>query len=242
MSNNILITKAKDQASALSELLHDANYNPFIFPAITIEPINNPSLRASFNQHYDGIIFTSINAVNHSRQYWPNGINSDACYAVGPSTAAALKKFNIEAIVPDNYSSEGLLALEDLQKIKDKRFLIVCGEDPKPLLQKSLEQHGALVKKTLCYKRSLPKINQKIALTKLQTIKWDFIISTSLSCLENLYCLFDHAGQTWLNQQNFIVINKTMLKFLQEKGNQQQHLLAKNATNAAIIKVLLEAK
>lgn len=242
MTKNILITKAKEQAFALEKLLREAGYKPYLFPSITIEAIDNASLNKVLQQHYDGIIFTSVNAVNCSQHYWPNGFNEATCFAVGPSTAKALQKYNIDTIIPEYYSSEGLVALKSLHSIKDKSFLIICGEDPKPLLQNTLEQRGASVAKAICYRRSLPKLNQKITLAKLKNANWQFIISTSLNCLKNLYYLFNHKGQAWLNQQHFVVINKEMLDFLHKKGNTQPHLLAENATNLAIIKVLLDTK
>ena len=64
---NILITRSKNQSSAIEKLLRSEGANPIIFPTIEIKPINKYKNLDKYllnSKSFDWILFTSQNAVN----------------------------------------------------------------------------------------------------------------------------------------------------------------------------------
>jgi uroporphyrinogen-III synthase len=107
---------------------------------------------------YDHVIFVSQNAVTYGVDvldaYWPQWPMALRWYGVGATTATLLKEAGIECQVPDDYSSEGLLALADLQVLAGRKVLIVRGQEGgREYLREILVQRGAEVDYLPVYSR-----------------------------------------------------------------------------------------
>src|SRR3546814_3894630 len=98
-----------------------------LLPLHSIEPLRQPAAAArtlAQMRNADAWIFTSVNAVAHAQRLdagvWPRTI------AVGAATAAALRRPDHEVELPDGaYTSEGVLALSELQSVAGRRYAIV---------------------------------------------------------------------------------------------------------------------
>jgi uroporphyrinogen-III synthase len=107
---------------------------------------------------FDHVILISVNAVKIGVErlaaYWPQWPVSLRWYAVGPATAVALRGYDIEAVLPVQSSSEGLLALPALRQPAGQRILIVKGEGGRAKLSDALIGRGALVESLSVYRRT----------------------------------------------------------------------------------------
>ena len=125
----MLVTRPAQQADAVCRLLEERGARASRLPLQSIEPTRQGAQQARLLQTWRDAsvwIFTSANAVRFARQLdagvWP------AAIAVGTATAAALRQLQIEAAVPEQHNSEGVLELAQLQQVQGARVLIVTGE------------------------------------------------------------------------------------------------------------------
>jgi uroporphyrinogen III methyltransferase/synthase len=112
----IVVTRAREQASALVTRLHDLGAETVELPAIEVrDPADGGvALReaAADVASYDWVVFTSANAVD---RFLPllrdaRAFGSARIAAIGPGTAERLAAGNVVAdLVPDRYVAEGLL-------------------------------------------------------------------------------------------------------------------------------------
>lgn len=237
---SFLNTRPKDQADSLNNLLHQMGGLSINLPCIEISAPPNPLLlkeRLNNSAQDDYIIFLSANTLNFLGTHWPDC--EATLIAIGPGTAAALKKINKTAdYIPEDFSSEGLLGLKVLQNPHGKKITIFCGENPRPLLAETLKARGAIVQEVICYRRVKPPFNVHTELSPLKAASIDCIISTSLESLNNLYEMLAEEGRDWLLSRQLLVINQAMLERAKELGFKKIPLLAKNASDATIVECL----
>tara|TARA_R110000868_G_scaffold158036_4_gene385908 strand:+ start:76001 stop:76729 length:729 start_codon:yes stop_codon:yes gene_type:complete len=215
MNNLILITRPKQFAKKLASQLLKANYQTFLFPTITIEPIMpvvTPDL-ALFKK----LIFISQSAVEHFFQHTRlSGYTGDVI-AVGRATAALLTLHGVNnVIVPAEQNSEGVLTLHELQVIQQQNILIVAGLGGKETLQTELTQRGARVEKLAVYQRSKPQIDTRELKTQWSNIST--IVCTSGESLNNLIDLLHPQLGEELFDKALLVISKNMLNLAEHLG------------------------
>ena len=148
----VLLTRDDAANAEFSAALASLKVEPISRPLWTYEatPLNaaDRDIVASLDR-YDHVIAISQNAVRYGvaklSDYWPQWPISIHWYAVGPTTANALRRYDIEPIIPSNASSEGLLALPQLQVPGSGRVLILRGQQGRELLKQSLVDRGFCV-------------------------------------------------------------------------------------------------
>ena len=229
---NILNTRPEHQSSHLIKLLEGMGATIAHLPVITIRPT---PFHTENTNHFDHLIFLSANAVNcfFDKVSHPHH-RSIIC--IGPATKKALEKFNIRNIIlPVQFNSEGILALPLLQNINNQTIALICGENPKPLLQQTLQQRGAQIKLITCYRRVPAAYHMKIIFPELQSQKIDMIISASLESLTALTALFHKPEyHSWLHSKTLCVISEKM-KAVATKSGFRSVIIAENATDEAIV-------
>ncbi len=153
----VLITRPKADAIAFATALAQYGFGAEYFPTIDIVPLSNwalPNLEG-----YDGLIFTSANAVHHfftpflSRM--PKGfatLRAMNHYAVGIKTHHALQEYGIDSAL---YSDKGHAAdLADLLRqigICGKRFLFVRGTRSLGTIPNAIQKHGGTCDELVVY-------------------------------------------------------------------------------------------
>lgn len=151
----VLVTRPAAQAEALCRLLQARGATALRLPLQSIEPVRQPATAARTLAQWrsvDAWIFTSVNAVVHAQRLdsgvWPRAI------AVGAATAAALRRLDHEVELPDGaYTSEGVLALPELQSVAGRRYAIITGESGRDALESGLRARGADVEVVAVYRR-----------------------------------------------------------------------------------------
>ncbi len=238
---NVLITRPLDQAERLCQLIVAHGGNPILFPTINIvSQAPTPEQLAPIQSEppADIIIFVSANAVNPSLD-WSTLIQNAKVIAIGPGTERALVAQNIAVDqVPDEYGSEGLLTLESLKNVEDKKIAIFKGEGGRRLLAETLIERKAHVIEVDTYRRERPKVHHEKIDSMIQAGA-EALICTSPMSLENLVSCFETRARAWLFKQNLFVISSKMEHIAQKLGF-QSIVTAKNATDDAVLEALLK--
>ncbi|MDH5667972.1 MAG: uroporphyrinogen-III C-methyltransferase [Nitrospira sp.] len=162
----ILMTRAKEQAGELAELLAAYGGEPIEAPTIRIVAPDDwtPVDRAIADiGTYDQVIFTSVNGVvRFMTRLRENG--SDArCLAgrrvccIGPRTAQELETFGVKAdVVPADYQAEGVIEALGRHPLTGVRIVIPRAEVARELLPDELRARGAHVDVVPVYRTVIP--------------------------------------------------------------------------------------
>ena len=151
----IVVTRAAQQSSSLSEKLLELGADVIEMPATRIARLDLAPLRDEMDRlaEYQWLIFTSQNAVKiFWEQMLGSGRDSRALAglniaAVGPATAGALLEHGITVdVIPERFVAEGLLEkLEERDDIGGSRVLYVTSEGSREALPDGLRNLGAEV-------------------------------------------------------------------------------------------------
>ncbi len=171
----IAITREANRCEETGKLVRAKDGIPYYFPAIETKQIPDLNEIRSFitelkNNQVDYVIFTAtngikyllnaaqdINQVNELRK----GLAQTFVIAVGPYTKCSLEECQINVdLVPEKFSSEGLIELLQEKNITNKKIRIPRANNGRPLLSKRLSELGADVREIPIYKSGLPKAEQ----------------------------------------------------------------------------------
>jgi len=196
----ILVTRARHQASTLSQLLAERGAQPIELPAIDIEISDSEELNETILdlKHYDWIIFTSVNAVT---AFWQrlSELKQDSRIlsglkvgAVGITTGQALESRGITPdYIPEVHSNEGIIAGLKKLEVTGKRFLLPRADIADKALGEGINRLGASAKEIAVY-QTVPATE---AITRAKALlmggEIDVITFTSSSTVSNLVAAFN---------------------------------------------------
>jgi uroporphyrinogen-III synthase len=154
----ILVTRPREQAARLAQLIEDAGGRADLFPAIVIEDVAAPAALARLRE-FDVAIFVSPTAVAKALPQvatWPRALR---VAAVGAGTRRELEKHGIAHVIAplSGADSEALLAMPELADVAGRRIAILRGDGGRALLGDTFVQRGAQVEYITCYRRLAPK-------------------------------------------------------------------------------------
>ena len=237
---SVLVTRPRQQATRLCEMIEAAHGRPIRFPAMAIEPaLDADACRAILRRQADLLIFTSANAVEFAFPLLPDALPIDLqIAAVGNATAARLRDIGLEPtlVPPDRQDSEGLLALPELQHPAGRKILIIRGVGGRPLLGDTLKQRGAEITYAEVYRRTLPQQSPRNLLAGWERMV-DAVIVTSNEILDNLLLLLGKEGREKLCRTPLVVISQRLADHAAELGCRDL-LLADGAGDAALLTAL----
>ena len=201
----VLVTRTRQQASALSRLLAQEGAEPIELPAIEITPRFDENelarvARALEKGQYDWVVFTSANAVDMFFDFlWERCLDARSVNcsvaAIGPGTAEALKRWGIYVDVtpdPNRYTAEGLVAAFDEQfDIRGHSILLPRAEGARDVLIDGLTKQGAKVEEVTLYVAVPPDAPEPEALRRLRAGEVDIVTFASSSAVKNLLKLLD---------------------------------------------------
>jgi uroporphyrinogen-III synthase len=240
---SVLVTRPAGQTETLCQLIEQHGGTAIPFPLMVITPPSNPVLaQQQINPlaTYDLVIFISANAVIQS---WPlitqaGGIpNTVHVAAVGKATAKALLAHGQPvALMPtQDFSSEGLLALEALQSVTGKHVLIVRGEGGKETLARVLRTRGAAVEYAQVYRREPPQASLAAISINHATPPIDLITISSGEALHNLATLARQQQQEWVFSTTLVVAHPRHAAQATPLGFKLTPQIADNATDEAMV-------
>lgn len=197
----ILVTRPRAQADDFAERLFAAGFEPIYFPVIEIQPIeNNLALDRAFEKMscYEWVVFTSVNAVDVvfdrlSSSPFGRGVRGEGVRvaAIGPKTAEALHKHNIEPdFVPEEYVAEAILL--GLGNLVGKWVLLPRAEIARKALPEGIVQAGGIAHEIAVYK-TIPIQPDADGLTALRG-GVDVVTFTSPSTVQNFVAIAKQNG------------------------------------------------
>ncbi len=159
----VLVTRALEQASELSERLRSHGAEVFEAPAIRIEPPSDwaPVDAAIQNlESYDWIVFTSVNGAAyfldriHTLGGPPRELTQSKIAAIGPATRAALVKRGIPVDVqPERFVAEEVFAaLRRFGSLEGAHILLPRADIAREALPELLRKEGAYVTVVAAYR------------------------------------------------------------------------------------------
>lgn len=234
----VLVTRPAAQADALCRLLEARGATALRLPLHSIEPLRQPAAAARTLAQWrnaDTWIFTSVNAVAHAQRLdagaWPRAI------AVGAATAAALRRLDHDVELPDGaYTSEGVLALPELQSIAGRRYAIVTGEAGRDALETGLRARGAEVEVIAVYRRvELPHDGPAIA---RMVDEADAAIVTSGEALSRLATLMPEAARADLWRLPLVVPSRRVVEQALRLGFLSTPMMPEQVSDAAYLHCL----
>lgn len=193
----ILVTRARAQASALTELLEGEGAKVIEAPTIKLIPPtdNYAAVDAAIKgiEKFSYLIFTSVNGVKEFFARLTNAkkdaraLSNAKIAAIGKATATELINYGINAdIVPKEFRAEGVIdALKDKISANDN-ILIPRAEEAREVLATSLRDLGAKVEVAPVYKTVTETTNGETIREKLNNKEIDIVTFTSSSTVTNL--------------------------------------------------------
>lgn len=194
----IVVTRTRQQASALSSELYNLGAKVIEFPTIEIKRKENLDdlIKAINNiEKYVWIIFTSQNAVNIFFNILKENNKDARCLshskiaAIGPATAKELSLYFIKPdLVPSEYVAEEIITEMSKEDIKGKKILLPCASEARQTLKDGLSAMGAKVDRIHIYDTIVP---ENIANSLLSDVdNADMITFASSSTVKNFFKIF----------------------------------------------------
>jgi uroporphyrinogen III methyltransferase/synthase len=194
----VLVTRARAQASVLSEQLAALGATPIELPAIRILPTaDDGPLDAALDRlasaDYEWAVFSSVNGVAGvfdrlaARGRDARAFAGCRVCAIGPATAEALAARGLRADrVPAEAVAEGILASFADDDLAGRRFLLVQGDLARDALGDGLAARGATVEAVVAYRTAPETEADPATLRLIRQGAIDIVTLTSSSTARNL--------------------------------------------------------
>ena len=191
----ILVTRAREQASDLSERVRDLGGIPIEFPTIEVIPPESwadADHCAAQMAVYDWVIFTSANGVKFFLErifalgHDIRDLKGPRICAIGPKTAEALDALKVKVdLVPSEYRAESIFEGLKKEDLKGKRLLIPRARLARDVLPQELRKTGASVDVVEVYQTIRPAGNAEEVKRLLRNKSISAITFTSSSTVSN---------------------------------------------------------
>lgn len=242
---SVLITRPTSQSDFLYKRITELGAKPILFPCIEIVQLECQHAIKALPINLDEIdmfIFVSRNAVHFSFAQIPQlaGLSSQQRIfaAVGTATAMKLRENGVSQVLTPqhDFDSEALLALSELNNLKNKTVLIIKGALGRTQLFDSLITRGAQVFTLDVYKRQRPL---KSDFTKLAG-PVDVILFTSSESVENMLQIVPTHLHGHLLQSQTITGHDRIATKVTSLGFEKLPIIATNPSDAEMLAALLE--
>jgi uroporphyrinogen III methyltransferase/synthase len=244
----VLVTRSREQASALSERLRELGAEPLEYPAIKIAP---PKDMTPLDEAiarlptYDWLIFTSANGVRSLvDRMSEKGMDTEALgrpkiAAIGPATAQALQRYGLRVdYVPDVHTTKEIAA--GLDDLSGQRILLPrVARAPKQLAQ-ALRAKGAVVDEIAAYRTlAVGAPDELKALLKDGQI--DIVTFTSSSTVRNLVAGLQGATPAKVLSRCLVACIGPVTARTAERLGIRVDVVAKEHTIAGLVEAIVAA-
>jgi uroporphyrinogen-III synthase len=238
----ILVTRPAAQAESLCHLIETHGGQAIRFPTLSIEeyPVSAYDLQQAITS--DWLIFTSKNAVDFAVRAFDGKMdrfNVPAFAAVGEATAECLRQAGlvVDCVPANEFNSEGLLAMPEMQSVAGKRCVIVRGLGGREKIAETLRERGAILSYLEVYRRKRPDLDNRALLKRLQQKQLALTTITSEEALHNLLSMLDDFGATALRSLPMVVVSERIRQTALRLGFKTV-AISRQATDSAIFETL----
>jgi len=204
MGKRIVVTRAREQASDLLQLLTASGANCLECPTIRIAPPEDWELLDQAIQGlsaYQWLVFTSVNGVRFFfKRLFELGKDVRALHhiqiaCIGPATEKRLRDFGLTCdILPESFRAESVVEAFRHQEVAGKRILLPRAKEARFILPKELTRMGADVDEIPVYVTRIADDNTPALLTRLEDQSIDCVTFTSSSTVRNFKKLIPEAA------------------------------------------------
>lgn len=243
----IVVTRATQQASSLSEKLAELGAEVIEMPATRIARLDASQLRLVFSElsEYGWLIFTSRNGVE---LFWENllisGLDTRALAgvrvaAVGPATAAALLERGVAVdVVPERFVAEGLLEkLSERDDVAGSRLLYVTAEGARDVLPEGLRELGAELDVIALYRSITDGAGSARLAKRIEAGEVDLVTFTSAS---GVRAFVEAVGAGNAERISAASIGPRTSEALREAG-MEIRIEARESTIEGLVKAIVDA-
>ncbi len=208
---NIIVTRAREQASGFMAGLRELGANCIEFPTIEIVPPDDwAPLDKSIERigEYNWLLFTSVNGVKYffNRLYGKGkdvrALKDIRVGAIGPKTAESVREYGIiPDLVPSEYRAEAVVDEFKKFNISDLKILLPRASKAREILPEELKKMGAKIDIVDAYRTIMPEKKVDTVSRMLEAGDIDMITFTSSSTVSNFMGMFgDKADRikAWL--------------------------------------------
>ncbi len=191
----VLVTRSREQASALSEAIEDLGGDPFEFPTIGVaEPEDYKLLDQAIDKlsAFKWVIFTSVNGVAYffnrmrRRQKDIRELAGARICAIGPKTRESLENYGLLVdYVPGEYRAEEIIAGLQGKVNAGERVLLPRADIARKVLAEALTGMGALVTDVTAYRTVMGSGDSAEIIRKLLNREIQAVTFTSSSTVQN---------------------------------------------------------
>jgi uroporphyrinogen-III synthase len=248
----IIVSRAKEQAGSLSNLLREEGAEVLEIPFIEIRPAQSYEALDKALENvlaYDWLILTSVNGVKalFSRLEKQGKSEADLLHlkivAIGPATRKAIEKHGLPVdVMPEEYVAEAVV--EELQgQVKGERVLLVRAKVARDVIPNALRELGARVHVMEAYETVVPESSRTVILDALKSDQKPYAITfTSSSTVKNFVELIgpENVNSGLLDSVKLASIGPVTSATLREVGLRVD-IEAKEYTVSGLVEAILKA-
>ena len=219
----VLVPRPARDPDRFAALLREAGFDPLSLAVMEIVPLagQSPGLKRALGA--DAVIFVSGNAVDCCMDLLADaGMSFPVavpCFAVGRSSAEALRYRGIEAGFPAHRAdSEGLLDFPALNRVRGKRILVCRGQGGREKLPETLRARGAEVTILELYERVPIGDNAEAINRLINEAQVPVVAIHSGEILSAFLQILTPAARRRLPDLVFLTPGKRMANLLGEEG------------------------
>lgn len=214
-------TRPSNRAKPLTLALQQAGYEVLEAPLLMLEALDRSLLLeqqyVDFEQAEYVVVVSPTAAELGLKHYFALGYSeqlllSKTWIAVGRATQQYLAKYQINSLVPDVETSEGMLNLSIFQQMNAVKIAFWRGIGGRTFMMEQLSQQGCTVINMLLYQRGLPHQSEML----FQQVENNAVILISSEESWNNWCTLAIKYQKQLMQYHYIVLGERVSQVLQQ--------------------------
>ncbi len=214
----VLVLRSPEQAPEFARLLHEAGFEPVLYPVLRIEPAMDAAFAAALARlaqgEYAWLVLTSVNGVAAVRRRMAEqGLQLPASVriaVIGPATARAVRAWGYEpAVMPDAFVAEALA--EAMGPVAGQRVLLARADRARATLRHLLRDAGATVDEVVAY-------HTRTVVPDVPPPPADWIAFTSPSTVEGLRAAYEHWRRPWPPTARVACIGPITARAAQDAG------------------------
>lgn len=197
----IVVTRARHQASVLSQAIEDLGGEPWEFPAIELAPASEPQKLIQAIQQlkrFNWLVFTSVNGVEaffkvlNDQGKDVRDLAGIELVAIGPATQASLEKRGLRvSFVPEEYRAEKIIEGLASRVLPGQSVLLARAEEARDILPESLKALGADVWDVPAYRTIVGQADKEELKALLSDHMIHAVTFTSSSTVRNFLQILD---------------------------------------------------
>jgi len=234
----VLLTRPYAKNIELAQLLLANNIYSHNHSLLKSQMLEAPITQESIDSA-DIIIAVSENAVKFAYQQWSQWPRHSTYLAIGKATQRRFQDIKIDAEIPQEPTTEGLLKLSCLTDVKNKNIIIIRGNGGRETLAESLIKRGANVRYFEVYQRNLTPIIADLCALEWQQHQINIIVVTSGEILQHIYANIGENALSWL-QSLWLVVPSERIAIIAQQLGATNVSISHGADNESILKILLQ--